>query len=80
MDFIGRPSGYGMQKRDYYIANDYHKPSDKIKADWDLSGAVADIQLLFEEGNALAQGGDWPQWKAGSEFKARRDAMLPAKP
>lgn len=79
VDFIGRPSGYGMQKRDYYIANDYHKPSDKIKADWDLSGAVEDIRLLFEEGNALAQGGAWPQWKAGSEFKARRDAMLAGK-
>jgi hypothetical protein len=45
-----------------------------------LSGAVEDVQLLFQEGSLLAQDGAWPQWKPGSEFKARRDAMLPGKP
>ena len=80
VDYIGQPAGYGMEKRNYYVANDYHKPSDKIKPDWDLSGAVEDIQLLFEEGNSLAQAADWPQWKPSSEFKAKRDAMMSAKP
>ena len=80
VDFIGQPAGFGRAKRDYYVANDYHKPSDKIKPDWDLSGAVEDVQLLFQEGSLLAQDGAWPQWKPGSEFKARRDAMLPGKP
>jgi hypothetical protein len=27
-------------------------------------------------GLELADGTAWPQWKAGSEFKARRDAMM----
>ena len=26
IDFIGKPAGYGMQKRDEYTNNDYHKP------------------------------------------------------
>jgi Zn-dependent M28 family amino/carboxypeptidase len=80
VDFIGQPPGFGMEQRTNYVANDYHKPSDKIKPGWDLSGAVEDIDLLFAEGNALAQGGSWPQWKSGSEFKARRDAMMSGKP
>jgi hypothetical protein len=42
-----------------------------------LSGAVEDIQLLFETGYSVAEDGAWPAWKPGSEFKARRDAMLP---
>ena len=40
-DFIGKPAGYGKQKRDEYTKNDYHGPSDHVKADWDLSGARA---------------------------------------
>jgi hypothetical protein len=27
-------------------------------------------------GLALADGDSWPAWKAGSEFKATRDAMM----
>jgi Zn-dependent M28 family amino/carboxypeptidase len=72
VEFIGKPPGFGQKKRDEYIANDYHKPSDEIKADWDLSGAVEDIRHLFQVGDALAQGYAPPQWKDTSEFKHAR--------
>jgi Zn-dependent M28 family amino/carboxypeptidase len=74
--FIGKPAGYGKQKRDEYTEKDYHKVSDEVKPDWDLSGAVENLQLLFDVGYRVAQGDKWPEWKAGSEFKARRDRML----
>lgn len=76
--FIGKPAGYGEQKREEYTAADYHKVSDEVKPDWDLSGAVDDIQLLFRVGYRVAEaaGGSWPEWKPGTEFKAKRDAML----
>ncbi|MBL8290969.1 MAG: hypothetical protein JNN08_03990, partial [Bryobacterales bacterium] len=57
------------QKRDEYTAKDYHKPSDEVKADWDLTGAVEDLKLLFEVGYRVAQSDRQPQWKDGSEFK-----------
>jgi Zn-dependent M28 family amino/carboxypeptidase len=79
-DYIGRPAGWGMQKHQDYVAHDYHKPSDMVKPDWDLSGAVEDLRLLMELGYTVAQSHDYPQWKPGSEFKARRDAMMPAAP
>jgi len=41
-----------------------------------LSGAVEDLQLLLEVGYAVAQDDAWPEWKAGSEFKARREETL----
>ena len=75
-DYIGKPKGYGMQKRDEYTNNDYHKPSDEVKSDWDLSGAVDDARVLFHVGYAVAQADALPQWKPGTEFKARRDSMM----
>ncbi len=76
IDYIGKPADYGRTKRDEYTANDYHKPGDEVKPDWDLSGAVDDARLLFEVGYRVAQGTTWPEWKPGTEFKAKRDSML----
>jgi Zn-dependent M28 family amino/carboxypeptidase len=75
-DFIGKPAGYGEQKRAEYNANDYHKPSDEIKPDWDLSGAIEDVQLMFMVGYTVAETDRWPEWKPGTEFKAKREASL----
>jgi Zn-dependent M28 family amino/carboxypeptidase len=77
IEYIGKPADYGMKKRDDYTNNDYHKPSDDVKPDWDLSGAVEDMQNLFRVGYAVSQTPAMPQWKAGNEFKAKRDAMMP---
>jgi Zn-dependent M28 family amino/carboxypeptidase len=74
--FIGKPANYGDQKRDEYTARDYHKPSDEIKPDWDLSGAVEDAQLMFMVGYRVAESNQWPSWKPGTEFRAKREAML----
>lgn len=78
VDYVGRPEGWGMQQRERYTREDYHKPSDKVKADWDLSGAVQDMQLYFLVGYRVANDAKMPQWKPGAEFKAKRDAMLRA--
>jgi Zn-dependent M28 family amino/carboxypeptidase len=79
IDYIGKPREYGQQKRDEYTTNDYHKPSDEVKPDWDLTGAVDDAQLLFTIGYNVAQGEKYPEWKPGTEFKAKRDDMLKGK-
>ncbi|MDR3621516.1 MAG: M28 family peptidase [Paludisphaera borealis] len=77
-DLIGKPAGYGKQKQDEYTEKDYHKVSDQIKPDWDLSGAVEDARLLLEVGYRVAEGDAFPEWKSDSEFRARREAMLKA--
>ncbi|HSZ58063.1 MAG TPA: M20/M25/M40 family metallo-hydrolase [Tepidisphaeraceae bacterium] len=76
IDFIGKPIDFGRRKREEYVSRDYHQVTDEIKPDWDLSGAAQDTQLLFEVGKAVADGQTFPQWKPGSEFKARRDEMM----
>ena len=79
IDFIGKPNGYGMRKRDEYTSKDYHKPSDEVKKDWDLSGGVQDVRTLFRVGYVVAQQDAMPQWKPGTEFKAKRDSTLAQK-
>ena len=73
IDVIGKPPEYGKQKRDEFVAKHYHQPSDEVDPGWDLSGAVQDVQLLFEVGYQVANGDKFPEWKAGSEFKAKRE-------
>jgi Zn-dependent M28 family amino/carboxypeptidase len=75
-NYIGKPADYGKQKRDNYTANDYHKPSDVVKPDWDLSGAADDLRVFFEMGDRVADGPNYPEWKSGTEFKAKREAMM----
>jgi Zn-dependent M28 family amino/carboxypeptidase len=74
--FVGKPADYGRTVRDAYTAKHYHKPSDEVRPDWDLAGAVNDLKLYFAIGYRVAQADTWPAWKSGSEFKARRDKML----
>ncbi len=73
--FIGKPENYAHEMVDHYVAHDYHQVSDDVRSDWDFSGAVQDMQLLFQVGYDIAQG-TTPQWKAGSEFKAKGDERL----
>ena len=77
--YIGKPSNYGDLRRDEYTQNDYHKPSDEVKSNWDLAGAVEDIAIAAEVGRRVANGTAYPTWKPTSEFRARREAMLKAK-
>ena len=49
-----------------------------MKPDWDLSGAAEDLKAILEVGYRVAEGDRFPEWKPGSEFRARREAMLEA--
>jgi Zn-dependent M28 family amino/carboxypeptidase len=80
IDYIGKPAGWGQQVRDEYTARDYHKPSDTVRPDWDMSGAAEDLQYYWMVGYRVAQADRLPEWKPGAEFKPLRDAMLKAGP
>jgi len=57
-----------------YVGNCYHKPCDSWSPDWDLTGAIQDIELFRTMITELGNSPRWPQWKPGSEFKAIRDS------
>ncbi|HWQ03571.1 MAG TPA: M28 family peptidase, partial [Candidatus Nitrosotenuis sp.] len=76
VDYIGKEPGWGLEMRKKYTAEDYHKPSDQVKPDWVTDGALEDMQLFFRIGYAVANHPDRPQWKPGTEFKAKREESL----
>jgi Zn-dependent M28 family amino/carboxypeptidase len=65
--------GYLEAKRDEYTRVRYHQPDDEVLDDWDLRGAMEDLQLYFDVGLGVADSEDWPKWYEGSEFKAIRE-------
>ncbi len=79
IEYIGRPAGYGKQKREEYTSRDYHAPSDEVKADWNLSGLAEDAKLLLTVGVRVADAPAFPAWKPGTEFKALREKSLQAR-
>ena len=75
-DLLGQPAGYGKKRDEDYTSADYHKVSDEIKPWWNFEGTAQDTQFLYDLGREVANTSKWPEWKPGTEFKAKRDAML----
>ncbi|WP_089217387.1 M28 family metallopeptidase [Sphingopyxis indica] len=73
----GREAGQAWV--DAYTGQCYHQACDAWSPDWNLGGAVQDIALFYQIGDELARSSRWPEWKAGSEFKAIRDRSAAAR-
>jgi Zn-dependent M28 family amino/carboxypeptidase len=71
IDYVGKPKGFGEQKRAEYIAHDYHQPSDVVKPGWDLTGAVEDLDVLLPVGYEVAQADGRPAWKPDAVWRPR---------
>ena len=76
IDHVEHGVEWTQQRLDEYSANNYHQPSDEYDPNWDLSGAIDDIRLVFRVGYRLANETVFPNWNEGTEFKATRDAMM----
>ncbi len=72
---ISREHGeaWGEAQKKAYNENRYHAPSDNYSPDWDLSGSIEDLRLLFDIGYTLGNEARFPKWKSGSEFKGIRE-------
>ena len=77
-DVIGKPPGWGKEQQERFEATDYHQPSDELRPEWDLSGAVEDAQLFFYLGLKVANAAKMPAWKPGDEFEGVRQKALAA--
>jgi len=78
LDHVEYGEEWTREQMDKYTENHYHKPSDEYDPEWDLSGMVEDLQLLFHVGCMLGNGDSFPNWKEGTEFRAVRDADMQA--
>jgi hypothetical protein len=55
-----------------YIAHDYHQTTDVVKPEWDFTGAVQEMQLLFRVGWDIAESPLLPSWNGKSEFQRQQ--------
>lgn len=76
VEFVGKSADFGMKNRANYTANIYHKPQDEISPNWDLSGAVKDLDLYLTIGYRVANAAKFPEWRVGNEFRAIRESQL----
>jgi hypothetical protein len=80
IDHVEHGEEWTRERRDRYVADDYHKPSDEFDEGWDLTGAIDDLKLLLHVGHALASSDVWPNWREGNEFRAIREADMANSP
>ena len=57
------------EKQLRYMTQQFHTVNDTVQQNWDTSGAVEDIELLFQAGYQAAQDKEPPKWKDSAEFK-----------
>ncbi len=76
-DHITKGVEFGRARKEAYNTSRYHAPGDNFdKENWDFTGMVADLRLLYEVGYKISRESKFPSWKEGSEFKAIREASL----
>ncbi|WOC24720.1 M28 family metallopeptidase [Pseudoalteromonas sp. N1230-9] len=49
----------------------YHQPCDRYRDEWDLSGAIQDLQLFYQVGFDISEREEWPKWNTNSEFQRK---------
>ena len=74
IDMVEGGEERGRAMNEAYTANNYHKPSDEVTPDWDMTGGAQDLELMYAVGRRLADGDEWPQWRENAEFRAAREA------
>lgn len=74
VDHVEKGAEYGKSLVADYSANRYHKPADQFDPDWDLAGALDDLNALYGVGRELTASDKWPNWYAGNPFRAAREA------
>jgi Zn-dependent M28 family amino/carboxypeptidase len=72
-DLVNGGKTRGIALREDFNAKKYHQPKDEWSENLDFTGEAEDVTLLYDVGRSLADSTRWPEWKAGSEFKALRD-------
>ena len=77
-DSVEHGKEWTLAQRAKFLAEKYHKPTDEYDSNWDLSGAIDDLRLLFKVGYKLSTESTFPNWKEGTDYKAKRDADMKA--
>lgn len=70
---LAHGESWGQAQQDEYVKSRYHKPQDEYSPSWDVSGTMADLELIFDAGRKLANISVFPVWKDGMYKKIREN-------
>lgn len=66
---------WGQAQKDEYTRLRYHKPQDNYSPDWDVSGSMEDLKLVYIVGKQLADSDVFPTWNEGTLYKRIREGQ-----
>ena len=70
IDSASRGPVWGKAQIDDFFARRFRQLSDQYAADWDVGGAVTDLNLDYQLGIRIASSRRFPRWYPDSEFRA----------
>jgi Zn-dependent M28 family amino/carboxypeptidase len=68
--YLGKPTDYGKEQKDKYIADRYHQASDEILPWFTYDGAIQQLRVTVRTAVSIANAPSQPDWAGGSEFRA----------
>ena len=78
VDDSARGPRWGQMQLEDYFAHRYRQPGDKYSEDWDVRGAIEDLELYRSIGERLANTRRFPRWYPSSEFSESHAHRPPA--
>jgi Zn-dependent M28 family amino/carboxypeptidase len=69
ISFVGKPTNYGREKKEEYIAQRYHQPSDEVLPWFTYEGAAQQVRVIVRTALAVARAPGQPTWNKTSEFR-----------
>ena len=76
ISFVGQPAEYARQKKDEYIAERYHQPSDEALPSFNYDGAAQQLRVIVRTAVAVANAPTQPLWNKTSEFREAGEKRL----
>jgi Zn-dependent M28 family amino/carboxypeptidase len=73
-DLVNGGVAAGKAADEAYIADKYHQPNDEYDPNWDLTGALPELNIIRTLTADIANSTAWPEWKPTSEFIGARRA------
>jgi Zn-dependent M28 family amino/carboxypeptidase len=67
--FVGKSAEYAREKKDEYIAERYHQPSDEVLPWFTYDGAVQQLRVIVRTAVAVGNAPRQPVWNKTSEFR-----------
>jgi Zn-dependent M28 family amino/carboxypeptidase len=78
IDDSARGPEWGQAQIEDYMAHRFRQAGDKYTEDWDVRGAVEDLELYRAVGERVATTRRFPRWYPSSEFSASRAGAPPS--